>query len=93
MTMDKGLLGGASDLVGGATDGLKEMTTGALGGGGPWHSPNSDVYHNNPQLPDWQQHRPRERPTGNGRQIPLRGVRTAQRRGRPRGQPHRPVRA
>jgi hypothetical protein len=38
---DKGLLGGA-------TDGLRETTTGALGGGGPWHSPNSDVYHNNP---------------------------------------------
>ena len=45
---DKGLLGGASDIVGGASDGLRETTTGALGGGGPWHSPNSDVYHNNP---------------------------------------------
>ena len=45
---DKGLLGGASNIVGGATDGLRETTTGALGGGGPWHSPNSDVYHNNP---------------------------------------------
>ncbi len=45
---DKGLLGGASDIVGGATDGLRETTTGALRGGGPWHSPNSDVYHNNP---------------------------------------------
>ncbi len=44
---DKGLVGGAADIVGGATDGLRE-STGALGGGGPWHSPNSDVYHNNP---------------------------------------------
>ncbi len=32
---DEGLLGGASDIVGGATDGLRETTTGALGGGGP----------------------------------------------------------
>ena len=30
---DKGLVGGAADVVGGATDSLKE-TTGALGGGG-----------------------------------------------------------
>ncbi len=37
---DKGLVGGASDIVRG--------TTSALGGGRPWHSPNSEVYHNNP---------------------------------------------
>ncbi len=35
------------DVVGAATDHLKE-TTGALRGGGPWHSVNSEVYHNNP---------------------------------------------
>jgi hypothetical protein len=34
-------------LVGSATDSLRE-TTGVLKGGGPWHSANSDVYHNNP---------------------------------------------
>ena len=51
---DKGLVGGAADIVGGATDSvsgatdsLRETTTG-LGGGGPWHSANSEVYHNNP---------------------------------------------
>ena len=44
---DKGLVGGAADIVGGATDSLRETTSG-LGGRGPWHSPNSDVYHNNP---------------------------------------------
>ena len=37
---DKGLIGSTSDQ-------LKE-TTGILKGGGPWHSANSDVYHNNP---------------------------------------------
>jgi hypothetical protein len=37
---DKGLIGSASDQ-------LKE-TTGVLKGQGPWHSANSDVYHNNP---------------------------------------------
>ncbi len=52
---DKGLVGGAADIVGGATDSvggatdsLRETTTGALSGKGPWHSVNSDVYHNNP---------------------------------------------
>ena len=51
---DKGLVGGAADIVGGATDSvggvtdsLRETTSG-LGGGGPWHSANSEVYHNNP---------------------------------------------
>jgi len=44
---DKGLVGGAADILGGATDSLRETTRG-LGGGGPWHSPNSEVYHNNP---------------------------------------------
>ena len=44
---DKGLLGGASDIVGGTTDSLRETTSG-LGGVGPWHSANSEVYHNNP---------------------------------------------
>ena len=51
---DKGLVGGAADIVGGATDSvggvtdsLRETTSG-LGGGGPWHSPTSEVYHNNP---------------------------------------------
>ena len=44
---DKGLVDGAADIVGGATDSLRE-TTSDLRGGGPWHSANSDVYHNNP---------------------------------------------
>ena len=43
----KGLVGGAADIVGGATDSLWETTSG-LRGGGPWHSANSEVYHNNP---------------------------------------------
>jgi hypothetical protein len=34
-------------VVGAATDRLRE-TTGALKGEGPWHSVNSEVYHNNP---------------------------------------------
>ena len=33
-------------LVGSATDRLRE-TTGSLKGEGPWHSANSEVYHNN----------------------------------------------
>ncbi len=51
---DKGLLGGAADIVGGATDsvsgatGSLRETTSGLGDRGPWHSVNSDVYHNNP---------------------------------------------
>ena len=45
---DKGFLGGAADVVGGATDSLRETTTGVVGGGGPWHAADSDVYHNNP---------------------------------------------
>jgi hypothetical protein len=44
---DKGLVGGASDIVSGASD-IVRGTTSGLGGGGPWHSPNSEVYHNNP---------------------------------------------
>src|SRR5918997_5881231 len=32
---------------GGASDSLRQ-TTSALGGGGSWHSVNSEVYHNNP---------------------------------------------
>jgi hypothetical protein len=44
---DKGIVGGAADIVGGATDNLRETTSG-LGGGGPWHSASSEVYHNNP---------------------------------------------
>ena len=44
---EKGLVGGAADIVGGATDSLRETTSG-LGKGGPWHLANSDVYHNNP---------------------------------------------
>jgi hypothetical protein len=44
---DKGLVDGAADIVGGATHSLRE-TTSDLRGGGPWHSANSDVYHNNP---------------------------------------------
>jgi hypothetical protein len=40
MATDKG-------LVGGATDSLRETTSG-LRSGGPWHSVNSEVYHNNP---------------------------------------------
>jgi hypothetical protein len=43
---DKGLVGGAGDIVGGTADSLKE-TTGALRDGGAWHSSGSDVYHNN----------------------------------------------
>jgi hypothetical protein len=42
MATDKG-----KDPVSAATDRLRE-TTGALRGGGPWHSVNSEVYHNNP---------------------------------------------
>jgi hypothetical protein len=49
---DKGLVGGASDLVGGATDSLWKwsggLRGGVIGGGGPWHSVNSEVYHDNP---------------------------------------------
>ena len=45
---DKGLVGGAADIVGGATDSLRETTGGVVGGGGPWHAAGSDVYHNNP---------------------------------------------
>jgi hypothetical protein len=37
---DKGVVGAASDRM--------RETTGALKGKGPWHSVNSDVYHNNP---------------------------------------------
>ncbi len=37
---DKGLLGTTSDTL--------RQTTGALRGEGPWHSVNSEVYHNNP---------------------------------------------
>ncbi len=44
---DEGLVGGAADIVGGATDMVRGTTTG-LRGGGPWHSANSEVYHNNP---------------------------------------------
>ena len=44
---EKGLVGGAAAIVGEATDSLRE-TTGGWGAGGPWHSANSDVYHNNP---------------------------------------------
>jgi hypothetical protein len=36
---DKGIVGSAADRV--------RETTGSLGGEGPWHSSNSDVYHNN----------------------------------------------
>ena len=43
----KGLVDGAVDIVGGATDGLRETTSG-LRGERPWHSANSEVYHNNP---------------------------------------------
>lgn len=45
---DKGLVGGAADIVGGAADTVRETTSASLGGGGPWHSANSEVYHNNP---------------------------------------------
>ncbi len=45
---DKGLVGGAADIVGGATDKVRETTSSGLRGEGPWHSPNSEVYHNNP---------------------------------------------
>ena len=44
---DEGLVGGAANIVGGTTDSLRETTSG-LGGGGPWHSASSEVYHNNP---------------------------------------------
>jgi len=36
---DKGIVGSTSDRV--------RETTGSLRGEGPWHSANSDVYHNN----------------------------------------------
>ena len=45
---DKGLVGGTADIVGGATDMVRETTSSSLTGVGPWHSPNSEVYHNNP---------------------------------------------
>ena len=45
---DKGLVGGAADIVGGATDNLRQTASSGLRGRGPWHSANSDVYHNNP---------------------------------------------
>ncbi|MGH3147490.1 MAG: hypothetical protein ACRDTR_16965 [Rubrobacter sp.] len=35
-------------LVGGAAESLRKTTGGVLKGEGPWHSVNSDVYHNNP---------------------------------------------
>jgi len=44
---DKGLVGGAADIVSGATDSLRETTSGAVGGGS-WYAAGSDVYHNNP---------------------------------------------
>jgi hypothetical protein len=37
---DKGIVGSAQNTV--------RETTGALKGEGPWHSVNSEVYHNNP---------------------------------------------
>ena len=36
---DKGIVGSASDRI--------RETTGALRGEGPWHSPTSEIYHNN----------------------------------------------
>ena len=36
---DKGIVGSANDRI--------RETTGSLRGEGPWHSSNSDVYHNN----------------------------------------------
>ena len=39
--------GQGKGLIGSTSDQLKE-TTGVLKGQGPWHSANSDVYHNNP---------------------------------------------
>jgi len=47
---DKGLVGGAADIVGGAADTVRETTSAGLGGGGPWHSANSEVYHDNPSF-------------------------------------------
>ena len=44
---DKGLVGGAAGIVGGATNAVRETTGAGLGDGGPWHSANSEVYHNN----------------------------------------------
>jgi hypothetical protein len=40
MDKDKGVVGAAKNAV--------RETTGALRGEGPWHSVNSEVYHNNP---------------------------------------------
>jgi hypothetical protein len=37
---EKGLVGAAQNML--------RQTTGALRGEGPWHSLNSEVYHNNP---------------------------------------------
>jgi hypothetical protein len=42
MATDKG-----KGVVGAAQNAVRQ-TTGALKGEGPWHSANSDVYHNNP---------------------------------------------
>ena len=36
------------DLVDAAQNTLRETTSALRGGEGPWHSANSDVYHNNP---------------------------------------------
>jgi hypothetical protein len=40
---EKGFVGAAQDML--------RQTTGALRGEGPWHSVNSEVYHNNPNCP------------------------------------------
>jgi hypothetical protein len=45
---DEGLVRGAADIVGGATDTVRETTSSGLRGGGTWHSASSEVYHNNP---------------------------------------------
>ncbi len=50
---DKGIAGAAQNAL--------RQTTGALRGEGPWYSANSDVYLQQPLLPDRQQHGPRER--------------------------------
>lgn len=63
MATDKG-----KDPVSAATDRLRE-TTGALRGGGPWHSVNSEVYHNNPNCQTGNSMNPENVQQGTGNKL------------------------
>ena len=52
-------------VVSAATDHLRE-TTGALKGEGPWHSVNSEVYHNNPNCQTGSSMNPENMQRGTG---------------------------